>query len=85
MIFLSWNNIKFLRLRLIKIDCIFSGTFFRLQQQGKLTKELLEEAKGLAEDDEFFNDLDDFSIGDDDDCRKPDEGEDSDLSDLDEK
>ncbi|XP_022334142.2 uncharacterized protein C9orf85 homolog [Crassostrea virginica] len=60
-------------------------TFFRLQQQGKLTKELLEEANGLAEDDEFFNDLDDFSIGDDDDCRKLDEGEDSDVSDLDEK
>ena len=81
------NNIQLHRLRLIssKLTAYFSGTFFRLQQQGKLTKELLEEAKGLAEDDEFFNDLDDFSIGDDDDCRKLDEGEESDVSDLDEK
>lgn len=60
------------------------GTFFRLQQQGKLTKEILEEASSREDDDEFLSDLDDLSVDDseNDDC---DEGDDSKNEDRDER
>lgn len=63
---------------------IFLGTFFRLQQQGKLTKEMLEEAGSREDDDEFLSDLDDLSVDDseNDDC---DEGDDSKNDDWDER
>lgn len=59
-------------------------TFFRLQQQGKLTKEILEEAGSREDDDEFLSDLDDLSVDDseNDDC---DEGDDSKNDDRDER
>lgn len=65
-LFLTSQIIYQLRLWILCYEVVpfFSGTFFRLQQQGKLTKEHLEEA-GVEMDEEGVEDSDDETEHDD--------------------